>query len=252
VPPRPAADLSLADHVCLALVVEGVNHGWAIGSLLAPRSELGRIWSLSRPLTYRSLDLLAEHALIVRRGTEQGRGRERTVWRATAAGRRATAAWLDAPVEHLRDVRTELLLKMALRQRAGLDVEPLADAQRREFAPRFEALATASTDDPLVSVWREESARAVRRFLDRVLDPGRRPATDAVAHPLRLSARNQLVAVVTALEHGDVMSIVRVTLPDGQRLTASITKEAALELDLAPGDEAVVIVKASEVMIARP
>ena len=26
---------SFAEHVCLALVVEGVSHGWAIGSLLA-------------------------------------------------------------------------------------------------------------------------------------------------------------------------------------------------------------------------
>jgi len=244
--------MSLADHVCLALVVEGVDHGWAIGSLLAPGGELGRIWSLSRPLTYRALDGLGERRLVTRRGTAAGRGRERTILRATAAGRRANAAWLDAPVEHPRDVRTELLVKMALRRRAGLAVEPLAAEQRRRFAPVFDALVALAPDADVVDLWRGESARAVRRFLDRVADPDRRPAADAVTRPLRLSARNQLAAVVSAVEHGDVMSIVRVTLPDGQRVSAAITREAAVDLDLAPGDEAVVVVKATEVIVARP
>ena len=48
------------------------------------------------------------------------------------------------------------------------------------------------------------------------------------------------------------MSTVKVTLPDGQQLTAAITKDAAVDLDIAAGDDVIVIVKATEVMIAKP
>ena len=40
---------------------------------------------------------------------------------------------------------------------------------------------------------------------------------------MQLSARNQLNATVEAVNHGEVMSTVRVALPDGQHLTAAIT-----------------------------
>ena len=42
---------------------------------------------------------------------------------------------------------------------------------------------------------------------------------------MRLSARNQLKARVEAVTLGEVMATVRVALPDGQQITAAITKE---------------------------
>ena len=42
---------------------------------------------------------------------------------------------------------------------------------------------------------------------------------------MRLSARNQLNATVEVVKHGEVMSTVKVVLPDGQQLTAAITRE---------------------------
>jgi len=68
---------------------------------------------------------------------------------------------------------------------------------------------------------------------------------------MRLSARNQLRASVTSITLGEVMATVGVVLPDGQQLTAAITKEAVEDLDLASGDDVVVIVKSTEVMIAK-
>src|SRR6187402_1525349 len=102
--PVPVDELSLAEHVCLALIAGGASHGWAVGTLLAPDGELGRIWSLSRPLTYRAVDNLVGKDLISRRGVAAGRGRDRVLLAATPPGRRLVAAWLDEPVEHLRDV----------------------------------------------------------------------------------------------------------------------------------------------------
>ena len=167
----------------------------------------------------------------------------------TAAGRRVADRWLEAPVEHLRDVRTELLVKLFLRQRAGLDNEALLAAQQDAFAPTIDVLTSSDVDDDLVDLWRRESARAVRRFLEQALHP---PGESAAARPeIHLSARNQLRSVITAVHNGEVMSTVRVSLPDGQPLTAAITKDSAAELDLAPGDAVVVIIKSTEVIVAK-
>jgi molybdate transport system regulatory protein len=68
---------------------------------------------------------------------------------------------------------------------------------------------------------------------------------------VQLSARNQLTATVDTVTHGEVMSIVKVALPDGQNITAAITKDAATELAFAPGDQVVVVIKATEVMLAK-
>jgi molybdate transport system regulatory protein len=68
---------------------------------------------------------------------------------------------------------------------------------------------------------------------------------------MQLSARNQLNATVDTVTHGEVMSTVRVALPDGQHITAAITKDAATELAFAPGDQVIVVIKATEVMLGK-
>jgi PadR family transcriptional regulator AphA len=230
-------------------VTQGVSHGWALGTLLAPDGEIGRIWSLTRPLTYRAIDGLVDQGLLSRRGRTAGLGRDRVVLAATAAGRRTSRRWLDTPVQHLRDVRTELLVKLALRQRAGLDNEALLSAQQVLFEPAIDTLTAGHRDEDLVDLWRRESARAVRRVLDQALHP---PGAEVGAKPeMRLSARNQLRSTVTAVHHGEVMSTIKAVLGDGQPLTAAITTDAAQELDVAPGDVVVVIIKSTEVMVAK-
>ena len=68
---------------------------------------------------------------------------------------------------------------------------------------------------------------------------------------MQLSARNQLNATVATVNHGEVMSTVKVTLPDGQTVTAAITKDAAEDLGFAVGDEVTVVIKSTEVMLAK-
>jgi molybdopterin-binding protein len=247
------SDLSLGECVCLALIDEGVNHGWAIGSELAPDTELGRVWSLSRPLTYRALELLTAKELVRRQSRPSvGQGRDRVLLSCSPAGRRLVRQWLDMPVEHLREVRTELLLKLVLRRRRGLELESLLGAQQESFREHFDVLTTAGPGSEVVDLWRRESARAVRRFLDVAL--GRVPAIEPTKEQplMRLSARNQLRARVASVTHGEVMSTVKTVLPDGQVITAVITKESVIDLDIAPDDEVVVVVKSTEVMLAKP
>ena len=66
---------------------------------------------------------------------------------------------------------------------------------------------------------------------------------------MRLSARNQLAATVQGVNRGEAIANVVLDC-NGQRLVASITKEAADELGLAEGRQVTVIVQASDVMIA--
>jgi molybdate transport system regulatory protein len=67
---------------------------------------------------------------------------------------------------------------------------------------------------------------------------------------MKLSTRNQLPGTVAEVEHGAVMSTVKVTLNGGDTITAAITREAAEELALSSGQTVTVLVKSTEVMLA--
>jgi molybdopterin-binding protein len=64
-----------------------------------------------------------------------------------------------------------------------------------------------------------------------------------------LSARNQIKGTVTAINRGEAIANVEIDA-GGQRIVASITTEAARELDLAEGKEVTAIIKASDVILA--
>ena len=158
-------DPVLAEKVCLALVAEGPTHGWAVSAVLAPDGEIGRIWSLSRPLTYRALDQLAVDGLIKKVGTAPGGGRSRTLLDVTPVGRERNGEWLNEPVALPKDVRTELLVKLTLRTRVGLPLESLVAKQRALFAPLLSGLPSVEEAD-FVASWRREHLLAIDRFLE--------------------------------------------------------------------------------------
>jgi len=66
-----------------------------------------------------------------------------------------------------------------------------------------------------------------------------------------LSGRNQLRGIVEEVRTEGLLAQVRLRIGD-QVLTAIITRDAVQELKLRRGDEALAVVKATEVMIARP
>ncbi|GJD51439.1 Molybdenum-pterin-binding protein 2 [Methylobacterium crusticola] len=67
---------------------------------------------------------------------------------------------------------------------------------------------------------------------------------------MKISARNQLDGRVVEVVKGATTAHVRVELAGGQVVTASITNEAADELQLAPGRAVKAVIKSSDVMIA--
>src|SRR4051812_42617264 len=147
-------------------------HGFALARRLAPSGDVGRVWSLSRPLAYRASAVLQERGLVAPLRSEPGAGPERTILSLTPGGRERLLGWLQEPVEHVRDIRSSLLLKLVLCELNGVDRQPLLEGQRAALEPVLRSLhGDASGDGRLdpVRVWREEAARAADRFLSRLL-----------------------------------------------------------------------------------
>jgi molybdopterin-binding protein len=79
---------------------------------------------------------------------------------------------------------------------------------------------------------------------------GPRPAPDAGESLAGLSARNRLHGFVEEVRVDGLLAQVRLRVGD-QTLTAVITADAVQALKLKRGDDAIAIVKSTEVMIAR-
>jgi len=91
--------------------------------------------------------------------------------------------------------------------------------------------------------------------VDRLLAPatapgGRAAAADRTGLIVSISGRNQLRGFVDEVRVEGLLAQVRLRIGD-QTLTAVITRDAVDELKLKRGDDALAIIKSTEVMIAR-
>jgi molybdopterin-binding protein len=66
---------------------------------------------------------------------------------------------------------------------------------------------------------------------------------------MKLSARNQISARVTGINFGEAIANVELDAC-GSRLVSSITVEAVKDLGLAEGKEVIIIIKASDLILA--
>jgi len=160
-------DAQLARNVVLALVVHTPRHGWAIHEQLSPTGDIGHAWTLSRQLVYRAIDTLVEDGLVKRAVPKDGGGGDKVIISPTAAGKRMALQWLDSPVTHLRDVRTELVLKVMLREKMKMPLDSFLESQHAIFDPLIASINKDASDSP-VNLWRRESANAVKRYLSRL------------------------------------------------------------------------------------
>ena len=164
--------LSLPEWTVLTVVSERPTHGFAIAQLTAPQGELGRNWQIPRPVIYRAIGRLLDLGLLRPGAVESGRGPQRTLYAVTPPGRAAVEHWLDTPVEHVRDVRSHLLLKLALLDRAGGDPTGLLERQKATLEPIAQAINAESTAshgfDATLLAWRRATTAATMSFLEDV------------------------------------------------------------------------------------
>jgi molybdopterin-binding protein len=77
------------------------------------------------------------------------------------------------------------------------------------------------------------------------------PHATAFVGTARISGRNQLLGTIVEVTIDGLLAKV-VLAVGSQRVTAIITADGARDLALKPGDEAIALIKATEVMIGRP
>ena len=163
--------LLLGEWACLGILYPVPTHGFAIAARLKPTGDVGRVWSLSRALTYRSLEQLAIRGHIHPVGEEPGiAGGNRTILAPTRSGRAQLRKWLATPVIHLRDLRSELLLKLIIADICAVDITTMLELQRAHITQLAESITEQIRTGPhdVVALWRSESSNAALRFLDGV------------------------------------------------------------------------------------
>jgi DNA-binding PadR family transcriptional regulator len=129
-----------------------------------------------KPVIYRALQRLESLQLVATVEVQPSNaGPARSMVDATKTGRQVAAAWLARPVSHNRDIRSELLVKLALLERAGADPGPLLTAQEGQLRPVAEGLeeqlSSAEGIDRTVILWRYETITGTLRFLDALRRP---------------------------------------------------------------------------------
>lgn len=77
------------------------------------------------------------------------------------------------------------------------------------------------------------------------------PSASSNTAATRISSRNQLLGSIVEVTVDGLLARVVLAVGD-QRVTAIITSDAVRELALKPGEPALALIKATEVMIGRP
>ena len=113
------------------------------------------------------------------------------------------------------------------------------------------AIRTTTTRGGHHRIAESEIARVLlSRDRENVSASSAAPGKSAAGVLVALSGRNQLRGIVEEVRGDGLLSQVRLRIGD-QHLTAVITRDAVNELKLKRGDEAVAIIKSTEVMIGR-
>lgn len=166
-------ELSPTEWAVLGLLSRSSQHGFALAKSLSADGDFGHVWTVRRPLVYRALDSLSADGLIAFGDAEPGDGgpprRSTTI---TAKGRTALRKWLKEPVQHVRDARSLLLLKLVTIDELGLDQSDLIKSQLEVVAAieqglRLRISQAGNDSERTVLLFRLEAARGLRRFLDQ-------------------------------------------------------------------------------------
>jgi DNA-binding PadR family transcriptional regulator len=164
--------MSLPEWLVLAILSQQPMHGFAVAQLTAADGELGRVWQVPKAVIYRAISRLLDAGLVVPQSTEQGLGPQRTIYAATPEGCEAAHRWLHTPVRHVRDIRSHLLLKLALLDRASDDPADLLSGQHAVLEPIVEAIEAQQAEpggfEATLLAWRRATAVAALDFIDAI------------------------------------------------------------------------------------
>lgn len=144
---KTRAGLALGEYAILGLLRERPMHGYEIARRFAADLDLGLVLPLEMSNVYAMLKDLHEHGLLEGRRETVGLRPPRTVYALTPEADALFGQWLEEPVERLRQVRADFLVKLYFCRNIGLACTArLLDAQLAASRAYLERLAQLSAD----------------------------------------------------------------------------------------------------------
>ena len=170
---RNKAGLSLGDYAVLGILRERPMHGYDVARHFGPDRDLALVLPMEMSNLYAMLKDLQEQGLIEGEREIVGLRPPRTVFHLTAEAEEQFFTWLEEPVGRMREVRSDLLVKLYFCRAISPTVtRRLLDAQLSvsgSYLDRLTRLAQESTVDSferLVYGSKIGAAQAAVRWLE--------------------------------------------------------------------------------------
>ncbi|MBI2761773.1 MAG: helix-turn-helix transcriptional regulator [Chloroflexi bacterium] len=163
---KPRSSLSVGEYAVLGVLGERPMHGYEIARRFAADLDLGLVLPLDMSSVYALLKDLQEQGLIEGHRETVGLRPPRTVFHLTPDAAAVLLQWLEEPVGRLREVRSDLLLKLYFCRAIGdACTARLLDAQigaSRSYLDRIERLALECPHGSFERLVRESKIGAAR------------------------------------------------------------------------------------------
>ena len=174
-PAEVAPVLTPVQYAVLGLLQQAPAHGYELQRAFSDGGDLGAVAHVEQPTLYAVLKDLAVRGLIEGTETREGLRPPRTVYALSPEGQRLLDLWLRAPVQRLREVRLDFLLKVYFARRRGDRrlVRTLVDAQIRachDYLAALEARAAERSPDDFAYLVIESRTSAARGTLEWLRD----------------------------------------------------------------------------------
>lgn len=162
--------LALGEYAILGLLRGRPMHGYEIARCFAADLDLGLVLPLDMSTVYALLKDLHEQGLIEGHRETVGLRPPRTVYRLTPEADACLLRWLEEPVGRLREVRSDLLVKLYFCRAIGdRYTARLLDAQivaSRAYLDRLSRLAAEAAPGSFERLVRESKLGPARATLD--------------------------------------------------------------------------------------
>jgi DNA-binding PadR family transcriptional regulator len=174
---KRTAGLSLGEYAILGVLRERPMHGYEIARRFSADLDLGLVLPMDMSNVYALLKDLHEQGLLEGRREVAGLRPPRTVFHLTPEAEKQFLHWLEEPVNRLREVRSDLLVKLHFCREIGAHCTlRLLDAQctsSRAYLDRVAALAAeaqAGSFERLVRNSKVSAARGTLAWLEEERD----------------------------------------------------------------------------------
>ncbi len=160
-------------YALLGLLSGKPAHGYELFSRFHSENGLGFVYNVKKSLLYAYLQQLDEQGFILVNKQWNSDERAKKVFSISETGQEVFEIWLDTPVEHVRDLRNEFLLKVFFLE-AGLPERKgsLFGKQRKiceQWLAKNEAVSVGNRFANIVQDYRKNHIQAILSWLNMEL-----------------------------------------------------------------------------------